>query len=290
MAEKIAVILVDYHNWPDTLACLKSIPNNKNILKVVVEQAAAKNIKYNFPHTKFILSKKNIGFAAANNLGIKYALRQNCTYLFLLNNDTIVNSQTIKSLTEFMQNKSACGICSPVNYFYQSKKVAFSGGKINKFNGLTPHRHDLPKKNRRSGFITGASMFIRSSILNKTGSMSEDYFLYYEDTDFCEKVKRAGYELWVVAGARIEHKVSQTAQVNPFIYYYCQRNRLLFFSRHCPKLLWPIFVLFLFKELLILTLRGLFKPNKNNNLKNLTYSYWGVWDFLLGHKGKNNKI
>lgn len=293
MAKKIAIVIVNYNNWKDTEECLCSLPKDKTLLKIIVNQNTKESPQPSkkYSDTKIITLNKNIGFAAANNIGIRLALRKNIPYVFLLNNDTVIFKDTLTKLYSLMETRPNCGIASPVNYFYQQKnKVAFSGGKINYLSAMTPHYSDKPTKNRPTAFITGAAMLIRSSLFKKIGLMAEDYFLYYEDADLCQKAKTAGAELWIVANASILHKVSQTAYYNPFIYYYCQRNRLYFFSKYCPKIYWPLFIIIFLKDLCPIIIKGLFKPRQNNNFINLTHSLKGILDFCHGKRGKNKLI
>ena len=295
MARKVAVLLVNYQNWPDTLDCLHSLPAAKDILKIVVDQksspAAAAKYKKLFPETKFIFLKDNVGFAAANNLGIRYAQKNKFPYVFLLNNDTQVDQHTINNLITFMEKNPRCGICSPVNYSAQTKnKIAFSGGAINLFTGQTPHRTDQPRQNRLTGFITGAAMFIRTKVFKTIGLMSEEYFLYYEDADFCQRLKKTAWEMWIVAQAKIWHKVSKTASQHPFIYYYCQRNRLEFFRKYGNFFQLLPFWFFFLKDFIPLILRGCLKPSKNHNRLNLLYSWQGLVDFFKHKTGKNYQL
>jgi hypothetical protein len=264
----IAVILVDYYGYPDTVACLKSLPQDISIYVCVQpDDTNIRKLTIRFPQVRIIVLPGNIGFAAANNMAIRQALKQKVKYVFLLNNDTVIAKDTIEKLYAFMEKNQNCAVCSPVNYFYENKKkICFSGGSIHLWTGATPHRYDEPQCPRTTKFITGASLFVRANVFRKVGLLPEDYFLYYEDAAFCLRVQRAGYALYIVPQAKIWHKVSQTmgGQGSLLQQYYGARNVLRFTAiqgNHLQRLTVGLFWwVYLFVWLLrLITLRHLSK-------------------------------
>ncbi len=293
MKTNVLVVLVNYKNYQDTQSCINSIKDSSLVKILLIDQNSIdrelKNIQRKNPSLLIKKLKENRGFAAANNIGLKLALKEKIPYVLLLNNDTVVEKNTIKLLFDFMEAHPDCAICSPVNYFYNKKnKICFSGGKINFYTGQTDHFYDLPAKDRKTQFITGASMFIRTRAFKDIGFMNEKYFLYYEDADLSVRIRKAGWQMWIVKNAKIWHKVSVSlgGHGSKTQYYYGYRNRLFFIKNQgtflqkitvkCWSLLqlcWLFLTIFNFK-------------NCTYKINRVNYALRGIVDYFKGYCGE----
>ncbi|MFH2013880.1 MAG: glycosyltransferase family 2 protein [Patescibacteria group bacterium] len=214
---KVFIVIVHYSGLKDTKECLKSLEklDYSNYEIIVIDNS--NNQEFN-ERVKTIKSKKNIGFAGANNLGLKYAMNNNADYILLLNNDTIVDSKFLKKLVE-----SNYDLCSSKIYYHNSKKVWFESGKINLL--YTNAKHVSSKKTQ---YISGCCMLIKRQVIEKIGLLNEKYFLYFEDVDYCLKARKMGFKSNVVQDSIIWHKVSQSTKKGSFEHiYYNNRNRFL---------------------------------------------------------------
>lgn len=252
----VSIITVNYNQADHTLELLKSLKkiDYPNTEIIVVDNNSKKSplheLKLNFPTAHFIQSHINLGFAGGNNLGIKKAKGE---YIFLVNNDTEVKPDTLTQLIQFFQTESTAGICCPLILFHNSNDTI-------QYAGSTPI-HPLSGRNSRIGFkekdhgqfshpyetafAHGAAMMVRKSVIDQIGLMPEVYFLYYEELDWCESVKKLGYKIFVVPQAKIYHKESvSTGKDSALKTYYLTRNRLLFMRRNSKGLYKFIFVLF----------------------------------------------
>ncbi|AAK81009.1 hypothetical protein BJV85_000828 [Clostridium acetobutylicum] len=241
--KSIYIILVNYNNFQDTIECVKSLRKIKNYhnYKVIIVDNDSKNdsvskIKSFLQDCLLIESKKNLGFAGGNNLGIKYAMKHNADYVLLLNNDTVVENDFLDKLLEVHENYGNVGIVGgKIYYYYDKNRIWYAGGKINKFTGKTKHigvnEIDEGQYNNISitGYVTGCMMLISKGAIEKCGVMDEKYFLYYEETDWNVRIKNAGFKIMYTPLSKIYHKVSSTTGKSDLIMsYYYDRNRYYF--------------------------------------------------------------
>ena len=183
-----------------------------------------------------ITNKENLGFAGGNNVGIKYALDRKADYILLLNDDTIVDPSFLKELIKAGESDEKVGILGPLIYEHPSNKIHFAGGKINWLYTKGTHIQETRNKKqetKETDYITGCCMLIKREVIEKIGLMPEEYFLYFEDADWCLKAQKRGFKCVLVPTAKIWHKVSQGASEGSFSYiYYHARNGLLLSKRN----------------------------------------------------------
>jgi GT2 family glycosyltransferase len=239
----VSLITVNYNGLIYTRAFLKSLEKvtYPNYEVWVVDNASSESIaplQQEFPQVKFILSKENLGFAGGNNLAIQEA---NGKYYFLLNNDTEPEPHFLEPIVQLMESNPNIGVASSkLKYFNQPDTLQFAGSKgINMYTGrgFSIGYMDKDKEqyhqNYRSELAHGAAMLISKAALEKIGLMAELYFLYYEETDFCERVKRAGFEIWYCGGSVVLHKESMSVgKESALKTYYLTRNRLIYTRRN----------------------------------------------------------
>jgi len=239
---KLSIITVNYNGLKDTCELIDSITFNKELEVIVVDNASkddeASIIEKKYPNIRVIRSKKNLGFAGGNNLGIKAAKGK---YLFFVNNDTVFKNFNIKLLIQRIEAASNIGIvCPKIRFAWGTNPIQFTGytplstitvrncsigcGDEDKGQYDTPHT---------TPYAHGAAMLIKREAINKVGLMPECFFLYYEEIDWSMMFTKAGYEIWYEPACTIFHKESQaTGQNSPLRTYYITRNRLLLVKRN----------------------------------------------------------
>lgn len=184
--------------------------------------------------TVYIESAENLGFSGGNNIGIRKAIENEFDYVLLLNNDTTVEPDFLSILIGVATKKDNAGIVSGKIAFYSKPShLWYGGGHMDEKLGGGAHErwNDLNPEDtgeiREVTFITGCLMLIPIEVVKKVGLLSEEYFLYAEDTDFCYKVLEAGYKLWFCENTLIYHKVSaSTGATSATTQYYMVRNVL----------------------------------------------------------------
>ena len=241
----LSIITINYNGLRDTCELIDTLPlEDKSIEVIVVDNASTQDeatvIEDRFPQVKVIRSKKNIGFAGGNNLGIKAAQGK---FIFFLNNDTLLRPQTsdLKPLISRLESSPKMGmVCPKIKFSWGNQLIQFAGytplSPITMRNkafgcGETDHgQYDTPHP---TPYAHGAAMMVKREVVEKAGLMPECYFLYYEELDWSMMIRRAGYDIWYEPACTIFHKESQTTgQNSPLRTYYITRNRLLFALRN----------------------------------------------------------
>lgn len=259
----VSIITINYNSLDVTCELLESIRkvDYKDIEVIVVDNASSENpesyLRKHYPECVFIRSEKNLGFAGGNNLGIKASKGG---FLFFLNNDAELTNGAIESLLKLFSTNSGIGIASPKICYHNARP----GSEPDMIQYLgTTHVHPLTARNRTLGereidngqfqtakptaYAHGAAMMVTREVIEKVGLMPEDFFLYYEELDWCEQIRRAGYEIWVEPQAKVYHKESYTVgKISTLKTYYLNRNRLLFMRRNRSVIQWRMFCVFLF--------------------------------------------
>lgn len=227
---------------------------NFELTTIVVDNASTDNsvilIKKAFPKIKLIQNQENLGFAEGNNVGIRYALNNGADYIVLLNNDAIISENLIDELLKAAEEKKEAGIFAPKIYFapgfefhkerykkeQRGKVIWYAGGIIDWQNILASHRGvnevDIGQYEavQETDFATGCCLMVKREVLKKIGFLDKKYFLYYEDTDFCQRTKLAGYKVLFIPKAILWHlNAGSSGGSGSIIHqYYQARNRFLF--------------------------------------------------------------
>lgn len=241
----ISFITVCYNGFNDTCELIESLQKTIHSVSyevIVVDNASIRNeaqqLKNKYPEITAIRSEQNLGFAGGNNIGIRKATGK---YIFLINNDTFIEEDGLHYLVERLEERPEIGAVSPkIRFAFPPRHIQFAG--------FTPLSY-ITLRNESIGFgcpdngefdtphsspyLHGAAMILKREAIEKAGLMSESYFLYYEEMDWCEALRRAGYELWYEPQCTIFHKESQsTGQSSPLRIFYMTRNRMLFAKRN----------------------------------------------------------
>ena len=240
----VSIVTINYEHPDVTCALLESLRHISypNIEVIVVDNASFKDdpsiISRLYPEVLFIQSKENLGFAGGNNLGIRQAKGE---YVMLLNNDTEVDPGFIEPLLRKLKSDPRIGSVSPkIRFFHTPDTIQYAG--INPYTPVTLRQYLIGLGEIDSGqydttcetfSIHGAAMMIPVSVIKKVGLMAELYFLYYEEHDWAERIKRAGYKIFYVHDSLVMHKESiSTGKQSPLKTYYITRNRFLFARRN----------------------------------------------------------
>ena len=295
--KKIYIILLNWNNEEDTLECIESLEGiNYDNYKIIVvdngsEAESVLKIEKKYPELKIIKNKENFGFAGGNNIGIKYAMENGADYVLLLNNDTTVEKDFLEKLVEAGELNKENGLLGPkTNYHSEQNRIWFAGGKVSWLKNKGTHigLDEIDSKQydeiKEVDYLTGCCLLIKREIIEKIGVLEEDYFLYYEDTDFCLRAKNIGYKCLYIPEAKIYHKVSRSTKPGSSSYiYYHTRNGFVMAKRtgsFLNKIVLYIFCVYLFLKQII---KIIFIPQKRN---------WafavlkGEKDFLSGKMGK----
>ena len=256
MSKKISIISVNYNQAEVTCEMLSSLQKltYPEIEIIVIDNGSPTDptqlITTSFPNVKYIRSEQNLGFAGGNNLGIKNSTGD---YIMFLNNDTEVDPGFLEPLVQLFESNPYAGLASSkILYHNSADLIQYAGStNINPFTGRNKRIGFMEKDSgqyesvRETDLGHGAAMMVPRKVIDKIGAMPEFFFLYYEEVDWCESIKRAGYKIYFVPQSRVYHKESMSVGKNSALKtYYLTRNRLLFMRRNTSgyiKLLWIVF-------------------------------------------------
>lgn len=199
--------------------------------KSIRKRIVFKHSELKFPsHKKLFLIKnnKNFGYTGGNNIGCIFSLKNlNSDYIFILNNDTVIDRKCLQELIEFIEFDNKIGIIGPEIRRYSNPKLIQFENKY--FDIKTPTEVD---------WVSGCAYIIRSEIIRKIGLLDPRYLFYYEETDYYQRVRREGYTIiYYPTKKKVFHKISSTAKKIPgFTLFYMSRNFFIFTKKYSKKM------------------------------------------------------
>ncbi len=262
---KVYVIVLNFRAREDTVGCLLSFRDvTYHPFEVIVVDNASGDGSLEYIETTvrgqlpfpvlFIQSPRNDGFAAGNNIGLRFALERNdARYFWLLNNDTEVAPESLTALVDAAEQDRAAATKvgqygAKLLYHDHPDTIQAVGGSYNAWFGITREIGNLEKDNGQydhpapdADILIGASLFVTDRFLAEVGLLGEDYFLYYEEHDWAERGRAKGWGLRVVPECVVYHK--QGAAIgggrdrdnkSALSDFYSFRNKLLFTARYYP--------------------------------------------------------
>lgn len=203
-----------------------------------------------FPNTRLLRSDRNLGFSGGNNWGIRQAKGE---FIFIVNNDTELTPDLIRLLLEpFYLNPSIGAVSPKIKYFEHPDIIQYAGFRpMNKFTGRTSTVGDGERDtgqyavSRPTPAAHGCAMMVKKEVIEKTGMFPEKFFLYYEEWDWSDRIRKAGYIIWYQAAGTIFHKESMSVgKENPLKVYYHTRNRIMYMRRNSSAIPLLVFTLF----------------------------------------------
>lgn len=288
--KRLNIIILNWNGKKDTIECLNSIAkiDYPDYQVIVVDNGSTDGsptvIKGMFPAITVLENKENLGFAGGNNVGIRFALNQGADYILLLNNDTIVEPDFLNTLIRVAETDERIGILGPKIYFFSDpSRFWHIGGKIDWRLGRASYRgygqidYGQLDMIEDVDYVTGCALLVKKDVFETVGLLDEQYFLYYEEIDFCIRAKKVGFRVVYVPEAKIWHKAfaSSGGETAPIYVYYTTRNRLLFMRKYMTDSRWILFLIcFFFNSILRRTIFIFIKSRwRGKSLKAL----WSGW-------------
>lgn len=316
MPPKVCIIILNWNGKKDTLECLSSVQkiSYSNFETLVVDNGStddsASAIKEQFPSIKIIETGKNLGYAEGNNVGMRYGMDHGADFLFILNNDTVVESPILTHFIQAFEKEPDAGILGAKIYLYSERnRLDHLGGSWNRkksaFDLIGYRKLDDEgawNKMLPLDYVCGAGFMISRKLISAIGVLEARFFVYWEDTDYCFRARRAGFKVMSCPEAKLFHKVSSSfVGGKPHTSYFYSRNRLLWIERNLStqeklRLFFPTLLEFLnvykLKTLKSaqLSLLKLFRPaadlkKKRELLLRYRATLQGGKDYLFRHFG-----
>ena len=241
---RLVALVLSWNGREDTLACLESL---RGIETICVDNASsdgsAEAVAERFPEVELIRNEENLGFAGGNNVGLRQALERGADWVLLLNNDAVADPGLAQALEAAAAARPDAGVLACKVFFADPPDVLWYAG-MRLRPGIGWHRHDGYSRRDDGRFdtmrdvesATGAAMAVSRTALERVGLLDEELFAYVEDVEWCLRIRRAGFGVVFVPGARVWHKVSAAmgGAGSPTGLYYDTRNTLAVLERHRP--------------------------------------------------------
>ena len=245
---KVAVIILTYNGLkylPNLLGSLFDfLPQTLEEEVIVVDNHSSDGtvpwLRENYASVAILEQSANLGFAAGNNVGLRYALERNFDYLLLLNQDTIVTSGYLEQLVGELEKNPRAAAVQPKLMLYPLTDLVNSLGNVIHYLGFgytygnKTRIHD-PRPSRRGGqsrkptneinYCSGAACLLRASALKKAGLFDDQLFIYHEDLDLGWRFSLLGYRNLICPEAVVYHQYEFSRSIRK--YYYMERNRFI---------------------------------------------------------------
>lgn len=248
---------------------------------------------------KLLEMRSNYGFTGGNNIAIQYALQNlNTDYILLLNNDAVIDPDYLDEMISIGEQDDEIGVLGPfVYYYYEPQKIQTAGVDIvwkkcelnihhlNEIDsGIDPGLTEID-------FVSGCALLAKKEVFQNIGSLKEEYFAYWEDTEWCLRAKKAGYKVVCSSKAKVWHKEFATNnKISGYVEYYSTRNMFWlmkegFASKSDVNYFYLYFIFYQFLAL------GFYYIRRSHNIRALTPYLKGVKDGLFGYgKTYKNKV
>jgi len=253
---KIAVVVLNMNGKDVLETCLNSIQklDYPNYTVIVVDNNSSDGsqafVAGAFPRVQLIQNTSNEGVPEGQNIGIRAAALSGADYVFTINNDTILDPSVLRELLNTLEQDKTIGAAGPILYSMKDTRTTDYGcGNIDWNTGAVTRSHaDKNNVLTKATDVDYVSFFFANpEVLESVGLFNKKYFAYWEDTDLCFRLKKAGYRVVCVSTARVWHKQSYTARrVSGFYEYYYTRNQFWFWKTHATKKQWISFLLSFF--------------------------------------------
>lgn len=257
--DKLGIVILNYNGINYTKECVRSflsieikidfeiiIVDNNSVIKEK-EQLIKFGKEYN---CNVLLNDINLGYAAGNNVGIKYAIKNGCNYICILNNDTIIEEDFFSKCVSFIQSNTDVAFVGPIILNDTDDFVQSTGGNVSLLLGKNSiinmgEKRSTIKKNIECDYVGGACIIVDSDYIISNGDIPEAYFLFFEESEWCYKAKKKGYRNVILSDCTIRHKgsvsIKKTEGLSEYMY---ERNLALFVKRNSSnKIELIIFVL-----------------------------------------------
>lgn len=245
MIKDVAVVICNWNRQDYIIKCIDSVLKSKKIVFdiIVVDNASTddsvKLIEEAFSdQVHLIVKEQNTGGADGFNTGIKYALSKGYEYIYMLDNDVVIEEEALYHLYDLMKkNERVAVVGSKILYMNEPERIQYLGAQVNWNAFLLDHNYsnvldheELPEV-IYTDIVPACSLLVRSEVILKAGGMDPEYFIYFDDVDMCYSMKQLGYEVCVYTKSVIYHARGVLNRQTTFADFYSRRNANYFYAK-----------------------------------------------------------
>jgi GT2 family glycosyltransferase len=214
-------VVLNWNGANYTIGCLTALKTcaYPNLKVMVVDNGSTDDsvsrIKVAYPDILLLQNEENLGFAGGNNVGIRYALERGADYVWLLNNDTIPAPDALSALVAKVSSDHRIGAVASICYYADAPSTvqAWGGSRVNLWIGYSGLSR-VPREDDWFDSLNGTSILISRAALKDVGLLDEAFFVYWEDTEFCLRLRKKGWRIAAAADSHVLHKVSASTGGN----------------------------------------------------------------------------
>ena len=333
-SKKVNIVVLNYNNYRDTIECIDSILklNYVNYNLIIVDNASTNNsFEYLNKHFKFLRensiiynyqlfeenencifddscqfyltrTNENNGYSSGNNVGIKISMEYtNCDYIWILNNDTVVDNDSLMNQVSYFNSQIIHGnnlgiLGSKILNYSNKEKIQSVAGSYNKVWGIpklvgfNKNINEISQiKVEKIDYISGASMFVSRDFILDVGFLSIDYFLYFEELDWAQKAKAKNYSLGYCNESKVYHKGGESVHFNQSLNkniksHYYSKNYLTEYHGTKSKLIYTYKYyqnfknyIFIYCGIFLIILNRL----RKGQIRNIYFILKGIYDFNI---------
>ncbi len=247
MTVAVSILIVNWNGralLPDCLASLPAGAEGLSYEVIVVDNASQDAsvawLEVEAPQVRLIRNAENVGFARANNQALRAAQG---AYAMLLNSDARLRPRTLSHLHAFMEAQPRAGAVSPRLVTPQGQPQAFAFGQdpapgyllrrgLWRLLARRPLHDWAVSTPQRVDWVAGTCLLVRRAAWERVGLLDEGFFMYFEDNDWCRRMRRAGWEVWYVPEVEAEHLGGQSVQRNPRAQAAYAQSLRYFYRKH----------------------------------------------------------
>lgn len=243
----IYVLVLNWNGWHDTLDCLASLDrlHDQEHHVLVIDNGSsdgsAARLRAARPDVEIVEIGENLGFGGGNNCGIRIALERGADFVWLLNNDTVVDPGALEALIDEARRSEDIGLVASLILRREQPEIiqAWGGGRLSFLSGRTRDFKQAVAE-EEVHFLTAASLLARRAVLEQTGGFdSRRFFMYWEDVDLCLRARQLGWRLRVAERSRVWHREAGTlGKLSGAAATYYNASAVRFMRRHCAY--WPV--------------------------------------------------
>ena len=221
---QVSCVVLNWNGWADTIECLDALGecSYPNLTVIVVDNGSTDDsvarIESVYPDIPLLKSERNLGFSGGNNVGIRYALDIGADYIWLLNNDARPAPDALSALAAKALSDGGIGAVASICYYADAPSTvqAWGGSRVNLWIGYGRLCTE-PHEDNWFHSLNGTSMLIPRAAIEDVGLLDEGFFLYWEDTEFCLRLRKNGWRIAAAPGSRVLHKVSASTGGNKIV-------------------------------------------------------------------------
>ena len=290
----VCTIILNYNNYSDTKKTLESAlsldyaTNSIILVENSSDPVIIQKIREHFTNLDILENEKNMGYAGGNNRGMREAISRGADYIFLLNNDVILEKDVLQKCVDCMEKAPDCAACQPQIAYLENRDMTWSAGTQLFFGCLrlflkgTKLQRDGIKESPYG--LVGCAILFRKSAIEEIGLFDESLFLLHEESDWCIRAKKKKYSLLIITDAVVYHKISATIGLFSRTYlYYVGRNWLLVGKKNFH----PIYYFYILTtELLLRFPYYIWQLTRTGRFHLIKYYLKGIKDGISGISGE----